>query len=106
MANSKYYYDYTRNMGDDKKKIDCSCERNLKECICLYSEAVQKRLKEWVETRTVQMSECEKCSEGPDFKIWSETIQKIKYCEGCCCCQDNCDSCNCCDDKSNNCCDL
>lgn len=80
MTKSKYYYDYTRNAGDEKNNSDCSCERKLKECLCLYSEAVQKRLKEWVETRTAQLSDCEMCDERVTFEIWSENIQDV----GCC----------------------
>lgn len=80
MTKPKYYYDYTRNTGDEKINSDCSCERKLKECVCLYSEAVQKRLKEWVETRTAQLSDCEMCAERVTFEIWSENIQDV----GCC----------------------
>lgn len=42
---SKYYYDYTRNMSEDKQQVNCNCDRNLVACNCMYSQAVQEGLK-------------------------------------------------------------
>lgn len=41
---SKYYYDYTRNMSENKNYTECNCSRNLVACACLMSDAVQKDL--------------------------------------------------------------
>ena len=46
-SKSKYYYDYTRNMSEEKKINTCNCERKLSVCNCLYSEEVQDKIEEF-----------------------------------------------------------
>lgn len=77
MNKSKYYYDYTRNMNDDKKTVTCNCSRNLKACTCLYSEAVQSKLDDWIQTRSDMMSESEKKDEE-FFDNWTKSLEDME----------------------------
>lgn len=55
---SKYYYDYTRNMSDNKQLEICNCERGLSTCICVKSDLVE--------------------AEDFDTQKWKESVKKVK----------------------------
>lgn len=66
---SKYYYDYTRNMADEKKLVDCNCNRVLKTCICLMSENFENRSD--VSSPDQEMSKL-------DFEAYCESLKRLE----------------------------
>jgi len=72
---SEYYYDYTRNMSEEKKIINCDCERNLTACTCLYSESVQDKIEEFKKEESKSNS-----IEDTDafFDAWTKSLEEME----------------------------
>lgn len=70
---SKYYYDYTRNMSEEKKINECNCERKLSVCNCLYSEEVQDKIEEFKKEESKSNS-----IEDTDafFDAWTKSLEE------------------------------
>jgi len=76
---SKYYYDYTRNMSNDKQYSNCNCTRNLVACACIMSEAIRKEL--------------EKKEEEAFFNAWTESLEKMEQPKACNIDNPDCENC-------------
>ncbi len=50
VKHSKYYYDYTRNMSDNKQLEICNCEKELSTCICVKQENPSFDTVKWKES--------------------------------------------------------
>lgn len=75
MTKSKYYYDYTRNMSEEKKINKCDCVRKLSSCKCLYSEEVQNKMEEYNKDESKNIS-----VEDSDafFDAWTKSLEEME----------------------------
>ena len=47
---SKYYYDYTRNMSENKQLKICNCDKEMSTCICVKEKKPRFSTSKWKES--------------------------------------------------------